>query len=227
MVLNKPVADWWFEDRSKLFDTINSEDFKSLLEMLQKSVNILKFYNLLIPSKCVLSDRWLFYSDENIEGIQKTQKNIDLTNIQCESISDVIMSNVLAEQEKTGFLCPSLSILGVGELIDEKSDAMHKFSNLVSIEACFIGARIIDVITNSTVWLPYSLDGKSRNDFYEKNAGRLESALKDIEKALNTEAITDTYSDYCCINGYLLDNFRSDYDDTIIGVTEDGHVMSS
>ncbi|AUS09940.1 hypothetical protein C1X05_14640 [Laceyella sacchari] len=228
VILDLPVADWWFEDETEITDFVGPERVRSLINMCEKCISILKRYELLSPSKILLSKNWIF--NENVgeqvkwRRVQKADISIDYPSHNENELATYFLDWLKKEQGATGYVYPcSLQFVGEGKLIN-KDGVKQGFENVVSIKAMFIGALIVDVITYSTAWLPYTLAGEPQQEIYEWNAPRLEKALYEIEAALGVEPIIDDANEFCHINGYRLDNAR-DIDGEVIPIDEKGRII--
>ncbi|MGX9708459.1 hypothetical protein [Laceyella tengchongensis] len=228
VILDLPVADWWFEDRSELISFVGPEEMCKLIHLCEKCISILKRYELLAPSKILLSKPWLF--NENVgeqvklRRVQKADISIDYPSHDENELATYFLYCLKKEQGATGYVYPSyIRFVGEGKLINQEG-VKQGFKNVVSIEAMFAGALVVDVITYSTAWLPHTLAGEPQQEIYEWNAPRLEKALYEIEAALGVEAIIDDVNDFCHINGYRLVNFR-DADGEAIPVDETGQFI--
>ncbi|WP_219904930.1 hypothetical protein, partial [Laceyella sediminis] len=60
VILDRPIAHWWFEDWSEITNFVGPERMRSLIDMCEKCISILKRYELLSPSKILLSKNWIF-----------------------------------------------------------------------------------------------------------------------------------------------------------------------
>jgi hypothetical protein len=227
-ILDLPVADWWFEDRTKLISFVGPEEMCKLIHLCEKCISILKRHELLSPSKILLSKTWLF--NENVgeqvklRRVQKADIPIDYPSHNENGLATFFLDWLKKEQSTTGYVYPcSIQFVGEGKLINQDG-VKQGFKNVVSIEAQITDALIVDVITYSTAWLPYTLAGEPQQEIYEWNAPRLEKALYEIEAALGVEPIIDDVNEFCHINGYRLDNVRDD-DGEVIPIDEKGRII--
>jgi hypothetical protein len=228
VILDRTIAHWWFEDWSEITNFVGPERMRSLIDMCEKSISILKRYELLSPSKILLSNRWVFNEKVGDQvkrrRVQKGDISIDYPSHNENELATYFLDWLKKEQGATGYVYPcSLQFVGEGKLINQDG-VKQGFENVVIIEAMFAGALVVDVITYSTAWLPNTLAGEPQQEIYEWNALRLEKALYEIEAALGAEAIIDDVSEFCRINGYRLDNFR-DADGEAIPVDETGQFI--
>ncbi|MBA4496437.1 hypothetical protein ACFO25_16905 [Paenactinomyces guangxiensis] len=228
VILERPIADWWFEDRTELISFVGPEQVSSLINMCEKCISILKRYELLSPSKILLPGPWKF--NDNVGGqvkrrqVQKADVSIEYPGHNENELATYVLDRLNSEQGATGYVYPSfIQIVGEGKIINNDG-VKQGFENVVSIEAWFTEALVVDVITYSTAWLPNTLAGVPQQQIFEFNSHRLEKALNEIEAALGVEAITDEVSDFCRIDGYRLDNFR-DVDGDVVPVDETGRFM--
>ncbi|SMP22678.1 hypothetical protein SAMN06265361_10492 [Laceyella tengchongensis] len=228
VILDLPVADWWFEDRTKITTFVEPERMRSLIDMCEKSISILKRYELLSPSKIILSENWIFNEKvgEQVKQrrVQEGDISIDYPSLNENELATYFLDWLKKEQGATGYVYPcSIQFVGEGTLINQDG-VKQGFQNVVSIEARFTEALVVDVITYSTAWLPNTLAGEPQQEIYEWNAPRLEKALYEIEAALGVEPIIDDANEFCHINGYRLDNAR-DIDGEVIPIDEKGRII--
>jgi hypothetical protein len=228
VILDLPVADWWFEDRTELISFVGPEEMCKLIHLCEKCISILKRYELLSPSKILLSEPWLF--NENVgeqlklRRVQKADISIDYPSHNENELATYFLHCLKKEPGATGYVYPSyIRFIGEGKLINQDG-VKQGFENVVSIEAQITDALIIDVITYSMAWLPYTLAGEPQQEIFEWNAPRLEKALYEIEAVLGVEPIIDDANEFCHINGYRLDNAR-DIDGEVIQIDEQGRII--
>ncbi|UWE03299.1 hypothetical protein [Laceyella sacchari] len=228
VILDRPIAHWWLEDRTKIETFVEPGRMRSLIDMCEKCISILKRYELLSPSKILLSNRWLFNEKvgEQVKWqlIQKGDILIDYPSYNENELATYFLDWLKKEQGATGYVYPCfIQIIGEGKLINQDG-VKQGFKNVVSIEARFTEALVVDVITYSTAWLPNTLAGEPQQEIYKWNAPRLEKALYEIEAALGVEPIIDDANEFCLINGYRLDNAR-DIDGEVIPIDEKGRII--
>ncbi len=202
------VADWWFEDRSYQIFPNNHQERHKLLEMSQSVAEILEKHKLLFPNKVILSG-WLYY-DSSV-GKSTRQDHPDVTiyipnEIGSRGIVTCTEERLEQLEKQRPFLYPiDVDILGVGILLDEQRHEC-KQPDVTWLSARTLDAHIVDVLTQSDAWLPYTLSGKPQPEIYRYNAPRLESALQEIQERLGIIPSINDRSDYALIEGFYLSN---------------------
>jgi hypothetical protein len=226
MVLDRPIADWWFEDRTNLISCVGSEQVISLIKMCEKCISILERFELLSLSRVLFSDTWILndVSNESAKRVVKKEFSLEYKADGIEKFGGLALDKITSMQVGEGYLYPSLiKFVGTGVLKNEYG-VKQEFENVIIIEAQFTEALVVDVITHSTAWLPFTLKGMSQAKVYEYNSPRLKCSLEEIEAALGIKPVYDKVGDFCSVKGYELDNFR-DIDGVLIPVDETGRIM--
>jgi hypothetical protein len=175
-----------------------------------------------------LSENWIFNEKVGDQvkrrRVQKGDISIDYPSLNENELATYFLDWLKKEQGVTGYVFPrSFQFIGEGKLINQDG-VKQGFENVVSIEARFTEALVVEVITYSTAWLPHTLAGEPQQEICELNAPRLEKALYEIEAALGVEPIIDDANEFCHINGYRLDNAR-DIDGEVIPIDEKGRII--
>ena len=213
------VADWWFEDRRKSVSPTSRKELIDLIKMCQSTVEILEAYNLLQPSKAIFSG-WLCseYNHKNTYRVEKPNITIDIPkHLNAQSLLNCC-DLVLPQLERDNFfLYPiDLEILGTGIIID--ADGKEKeLPNVTWISGKTLDAHIVDVLTQSDAWLPYTLLGEPQPKVWNYNAPRLEKALQEIQECLKVIPVIDTHGEYAIIEGFQLKNL-TDIDGEVIKI---------
>jgi hypothetical protein len=203
------VANWWFEDRSYQVFPNNHQERHKLLKMSQSVAEILEKHKLLFPNKVILSG-WLYY-DPSLSKLTRQDYPDVTVYIPDEIGSQEIVTRteeVLNGLEKhRPFFYPfEVDIVGFGIVFDEQGREC-KQPNVTWLSAKTLDAHIVDVLTQSDAWLPYTLPGKPQPEIYEYNAPRLESALQEIQERLEVIPSINDHSEYSHIEGFRLSNF--------------------
>ncbi|NET61088.1 MAG: hypothetical protein F6K47_34670 [Symploca sp. SIO2E6] len=213
------VGDWWFEDRRKSVSPTSRAALIELIKMCQSVAEILEDYRLLRPSKVIFSG-WLC-SESNQETLYRVE-DPDITVEIPRHLNARFLLNccekVLPQLERDySFLYPiDLEILGTGIIID--ADGQEKeLPNVTWLLGKTLDAHIVDVLTQSDAWLPYTFLAEPQPEVWKCNAPRLEAALKEIQKRLEIIPVTDSHSEYAIIENLQLRN-HVDADGEIIPV---------
>jgi hypothetical protein len=225
-ILKKPTAHWVFELDSDALNRVGSAELAYLekfLSKLQQCVVIFRQSELFIPSRVALL-QWI-----DIKGEEKIDlgKDVEYVDVECGAdirLDNLIIEKIMCHQYPERAIRPAdIEVHGWTRLVGVDGSA-QKIANIVSVNGLFMGGGVIDIRVFGDVWLPFSLDGKSRNASYEKNANMLEMALNEVERSFGVEPIFDDASDFCRIDGYRLENFMGE-DGNIIGVDKLGRVL--
>lgn len=228
MALKRPIADWWFEDRTNPMLSVGSDEVRALIKLCIKCVKILKSHELLSVSSIILSDVWVS-NDRTGKNIRRVEKEdglfLDVNSFEVLDLENLIFQKISNEQKtKNNYVYPLFfEILGKGVIINNLGEK-QEFDNVISLTARFKESLVVDISTYTTAWLPYTLSGLPQKKLFNYNSHRLNSALQEIEVTLGLEPTYDEISDFCCINRYELDNFR-DIDGEIIAVDITGNFL--
>ena len=212
MVVSEVVADWYFEDRSKLILSRTYADLRRLVMKSSECVAVLQDHGLLFPHKVVFSSGRYKYDNNNkfTRMVDKTELVIDVEKTIVGDLPATIFSVVEAEQIEDGFLCPvSISVIGVGDILTSNGQVIQE-ENVVQLDLLLTDAYVINVLTYSDAWLKFDLKGVSQEIVWLRNAPRLESALLEIEKCIGVKATIDKYSWAVKYDQYRLENIRDD-----------------
>ncbi len=225
-LIRNPTAHWLYELDTHALHTPGSAKLSYLegfLEKLQQCAAILAREFLFVPSRVALS-QWIEIDGDTKIDLEKPIKCLDVGGDQNIRLDTLIRNELLSAQHSTGAIRPAdIEIHGWSRLAGPNGDTQTVI-DMVSMNAFFMGGGSIDVRVFGDLWLPFSLDGKTRYVAHDENAVRLERTLKEIESLLGSEPIVDDFSDFCTIDGYRLENFMDD-EGNIIGVDNLGRVL--
>jgi hypothetical protein len=100
----------------------------------------------------------------------------------------------------------TIEIFGSGKIV--KRSSYDVVDDLVWIRSTTLEILRISILTQSDVWLPYSLRAEPQHEICTRNADRLASALEEVKirTGFKLEAGLETY--YSVIKGFHLENIR-------------------
>lgn len=185
--------------------------------MCQLTAEVLEAYNLLRPTKINFS-RWLRINPETGNGTLVDKSTVDIfipkeigthgLLVLCEETLDRL-------EEKRSFLYPGkVEIHGKGIVLGATGLEQER-SEVIWIFGLTLVHHIVNVITQSDAWLPFTLLAEPQPEVWKRNAPRLESTLQEIQYLLGIVPEVERVTDYAVIEGFHLTN-HTDADNNVI-----------
>ena len=118
-------------------------------------------------------------------------------------------------EEKRSFLYPSkVEIHGKGIILGA-TGLEQELPEVIWIFGLTLVHHIVNVITQSDAWLPFTLLAELQPEVWKRNVPRLESALQEIQYLLGIVPEVERVTDYAVIEGFHLTN-HTDADNNVI-----------
>lgn len=197
------VAEWLFEDKS--VQRLTWPFLENVLVSCRSAISVLSTYELLFPKTVCLS-QWMQAGECEVAQSKRVDKPDINVSVQApKSFVDIFsLCRLMLDNESIYPL--KIKIFGSGVIISEQGNSV--VDNLVWIRARTMDTFDISVITQSDVWLPFSLKGEPQHNICRLNAARLTKALQNIEQQTGFILEEGLESYYASVQGFHLDNLR-------------------
>jgi hypothetical protein len=213
-----PVGSWGFEDISKQVHVHDRESLDERIIRSQEVALILEKHELLHANKVTLFG-WVVRDPPNAPEPPTTVSINGASEIgdRCNLVLDDL-------EQKRGFRdFTNLMVTGTGTALDEQSRP-REVSDLVWLDAYTIQFHCIQVITQSDIWLPFTLRGAPQAELAALNAPRLERALRSLCSGTKLNFSFEEISPFALNYGFRLDN-RKNREGGPIDVIDDPHML--
>jgi hypothetical protein len=197
------VAEWPFENG--IVKQLTCSSLERSLNSCALVASIFGTHRLLFPNVIRFS-QWMQAGEHEVarsERVEKLDENISIHA--SNSIRDIFP--LCCSFIENGSAYPlTIDIFGSGVIATDLGDEI--VDNLIWFHATTLDTFCISVVTQSDVWLPFSLTGEPQYNVYRLNADRLANALKDTERQTGFKIEEGVESNYSIIKGFYLDNIR-------------------
>lgn len=197
------VAKWTFENG--LIQQLNWQVLEQSLTSCATVASILSSYKLLSTNTIRLSV-WMRAGEQNVSQSKRIEKadisfSVDPSNPFMDTLS---LCHSILDSE---YVYPlTVEILGLGAIVTDHGEIF--VDDLVWLRARTMDTFNISVVTQSDVWLPFSLQGEPQHAIYSLNADRLTNALQEIHQQIGFDLEEGVESYYSVIKGFRLENIR-------------------
>lgn len=179
-----PVGQWSFEDRRRRWPRPNRPALDDLLELLAQAAEILEQQELLFPTRLAFHG-WIEEPGEPPLAERSTMVPLGRA-AEIRAAGSAVLDRLEADR---GFRAvSSANILGWGIGL-HAGGAPRRIPNLLWLNGGTLGFHLINVNTQSDIWLPYSLKAEPQTELSRLNAPRLEAGLRSLEEHLPVVAI--------------------------------------
>lgn len=197
------VAEWPFEDG--FIQQLNWLTLERSLTLCAAVTSILSTHRLLF-SNAICFSQWMRAGECGVAQsvrVEKTDVNISVNP--SDPFVDVFsLCRSIIDGESVYPL--TIDIFGSGTILTDRGDAI--VDDLVWLRATTLDIFSISVVTQSDVWLPFSLRGDPQHDIHRLNADRLVNALQEVQQQTGFKLEEGIESHYSVIKGFYLDNIH-------------------
>jgi hypothetical protein len=204
-----PVASWSFMDRSKQIRVHDRASLDERNERCQEIATILEEHELLYPKNVVLFG-WV---DRDPATAQEPSTMISVTG--ASEIGRRCMQTLDDLEQRRGFRdFTNVMVVGTGIMLDERGRP-REVSDLIWLDAYTIQFHCVQLLTQSDVWLPFTLRRRPQAELASLNAPRLERALRAVCSRTKLNFGFEEISRFAVNYGFRLHNRQNEQGDPL------------
>src|SRR4051794_19172682 len=198
-----PVGEWTFENGP--ISNLNWSTLEECLSWCSEVASIFSSHRLLFP-KAVQLSQWMRASGSKVAESERVGKGvIKLLVDPSKGFKDVISRcREIIYAESVYPL--KVEIFGSGVIVNDSAEEI--VDDLIWIRATTLDILRLSIMTQSDVWLPYSLRAEPQYDIFVQNSDRLVSALEEVRRHTGFELEEGVQTHYSVVNGFHLENVR-------------------
>jgi hypothetical protein len=211
-----PAGRWTFQSALGSVVSHDRASLEKLIDLLSRAAHVLEHDELLRPREVIFHD-WL-----SVKG--ETRSPEPDTHVAVTRAADIVEASraVLDEREhERGFRrIGNVQIVGTGLALDATGQP-HVVEDLAWLYGFELDCYYVEVCTQSDVWMPYTFLATHQPEIAQRNAPRLEAALRGVESALGLACdSSDNRTRFAVPRGYKLVNLGVDDGDEPIAVAD-------
>jgi hypothetical protein len=166
-----PIGIWYFYRESPVIVDRSREDYSHLLQFVQTVAEVLEEYELLSVERVIFEDP------------RRPTTTLDLPKgVTASALASTIEANIPAAYLAPSFVLPEVTMLaGHGVVFDANGKRVQE-PDVTWLYGTALGRLGAVISTQVDAWMEYTLDARHQPEVWNRNAPRLEQALREIEK---------------------------------------------
>jgi len=215
-----PVASWTFRTRSEQVNVLDRASLNERASHCQEIAAVLQQYQLLYPSNAILCG-WV-----GQDPSQPPEPPVSISIAAASEIGDRCREALDELERNRGFRnFTNLVVTGTGTILDEL-ERPREVSDLLWLDAYTIQFHCIQVITQSDIWLPFTLRGGPQAELAALNAPRLERALRAMASHSELSFSFEEITQFALNDGFHLANRKNEEGDPL-DVIDDAEMLQN